>query len=189
MRRPAWPVLLAVLALLGGCSTMHPEQFEGTQPRLVLEEYFRGELRGWGIFEDRFGNLRRQFTVDVLGRMEGDELVMRETFHYADGETHRRVWRIRRTGEHGYTGRAGDVEGAAQGRAFGRALNWRYTLLQPLAGRTWRVRMDDWMFLQPDGVLISRGTMTKLGVRLGTVTAFFQRQAPESSAGDAAEAR
>ncbi|MGD2082761.1 MAG: DUF3833 domain-containing protein [Chromatiales bacterium] len=178
MTRRNWPAALVLLALLSGCSTMQPERFEGTKPRLALEEYFLGEVRAWGIFEDRFGNLRRQFTADIVGRMEGDELVLTEDFEYADGETQQRVWRIRRTGEHGYEGTAGDVEGTARGRAYGRALNWQYTLLLPIEGRTWRVHMNDWMFLQPDGALINRATMTKLGLRLGEVTVFFKREDP-----------
>jgi hypothetical protein len=158
---------------------MRPEQFAATQPELALEDYFLGEVKAWGIFEDRFGNLRRQFTVDIAGRMEGDELVLTEDFQYADGETDQRIWRIRRTGEHRYEGTAGDVEGKAQGEAYGRALNWEYTLLLPIEGRTWRVRMNDWMFLQPGGVLINRATMTKMGLRLGEVTVFFKREDPQ----------
>ncbi len=34
---------------------------------------------------------------------------------------------------------------------------------------------DDWMFLQPDGILINRAKVRKWGFELGSVTLFFRR--------------
>jgi len=67
-RRTAALLGLLVMTLLSvtGCSTMKPEDFEGREPRFVLEEYFAGKTKAWGIFQDRFGTLRRQFTVDIM---------------------------------------------------------------------------------------------------------------------------
>ena len=48
---------------------MQLEDFSSQQPELRLEEYFVGETRAWGIFEDRFGNLKRSFTVDITGTL------------------------------------------------------------------------------------------------------------------------
>ena len=39
---------------------MRPEDFEGCEPVLRLEEYFVGHTRAVGMFHDRFGVLRRQ---------------------------------------------------------------------------------------------------------------------------------
>ena len=63
--------------------------------------------------------------------------------------------------------------GEATGRAAGNALNWTYTLDLPVGGSTWRVAFDDWMFLQPDGVMINRAKISKLGLEIGSVTLFF----------------
>ena len=41
-----------------------------------------------------------------------------------------------------------------------------------------KVRFDDWMFLQPDGVLINRATVSKFGINIGTVTLFFKKDSP-----------
>ena len=86
--------LLAVV-LVSGCGTMTPDDFTDHKPKLDLYEYFAGEIRAWGLFEDRFGRVRRQFQVDVEGRIEDGELVLEEDFLYDDGERDRRVWRIR----------------------------------------------------------------------------------------------
>jgi len=171
-----WLLVLAA-ALVAGCGSMKAEDYAGTTPRLVLEEYFLGQVRAWGIFQDRSGKLRRQFTVDIDGRMEGDELVLTEDFVYADGERSQRIWRIHRIDEHRYEGRADDVEGVATGLAYGQALNWRYDLNLRVGEDTYRVHFDDWMFLHEDGVLVNRAAMSKLGIHLGDVTLFFQRQA------------
>ncbi|MGQ9368656.1 DUF3833 domain-containing protein [Azospirillum sp. ST 5-10] len=147
------------------------------------EDYFAGGTRAWGLFEDRFGTVRRQFTVDIRGVWDGRELVLEEDFLYADGGTQRRVWRIVRTGEGRYEGRADDVVGVATGRAAGNALRWRYAMDLAVGRSVWRVRFDDRMFLQPGGVLINRADVRRWGVRIGTVSLFFQRSAPRSAAG------
>nr|WP_245987083.1 DUF3833 domain-containing protein [Azospirillum thermophilum] len=156
---------------------MDPKDFAGRRPELRIEEYFAGRTNAWGIFEDRFGTLRREFTVTIDGRWDGRELVLDEQFLYSDGETDRRVWRITRTGEHDYEGSAGDVIGTATGKAYGNALNWSYDMDLKVGDGTWRVRFDDWMFLQPGGVLINRANVYRWGVWIGTVTLFFQPEA------------
>ena len=156
---------LFIVLAVAGCGSMKPEDFAGREPTLVLEDYFLGQTRAWGIFEDRFGDVRREFVVDIDGSWDGRELVLDERFTYADGEKDRRVWRIVRTGEHGYRGKADDVVGQAIGTVYGNALNWQYDFDLRVNDRTWRVSFDDWMFLQPDGVLINRAKVRKWGVR------------------------
>ncbi len=173
MRRK--PLLILFLFILAGCSSMKPENFAGREPKLVLEAYFLGRSKAWGIFEDRFGNLRRQFTVDIVGSMEGETLVLEEDFLFDDGEVDRRVWRITRTGEHSYSGTAGDVIGTAEGAVFGNALNWNYRVNLKVGERTTVVRFNDWMFQQDEDVMINRAIVTKFGLRVGEVTIFFRR--------------
>ena len=168
-------VLVLPLVLLVGCSGMQAKDFEGTSPKLDLFDYFAGKTRAWGIFQDRSGTLKRQFTVDIQGDIAGDMLTLTEDFVYADGEESQRIWRITRLDEHRYEGRADDVVGAAEGVAYGQALNWRYTLQLPYKGSTIDVKLNDWMFLQPDGVLVNRATVSKFGFKVGEVTIFFQR--------------
>jgi hypothetical protein len=154
---------------------MRVEEFADKQPRFVLEEYFAGETKAWGIVRDRFGTVRRQFTVDMTGVWDGEVLTLDEHFIYDDGETDRRTWTVRKIDEHRYEGTAADVIGKATGGAYGNALNWSYTLDLPIGGRTWHIAFDDWMFLQPDGVLINRADMSKFGIRLGEIVLFFQK--------------
>lgn len=171
------PTQSRAVALIG-CQDMQVEDFSTREPRLDLFQYFDGRSRAWGIFEDRFGRLRREFTIDIAGHREGvDGFVLEEDFVYADGEQARRVWRIRQTGPGVYEGRADDVIGSAQGRSAGNALNWRYVL--KIDETNWNLDFNDWMFLQPGGVLINRARVSKWGIAIGEVTLMFQRAAAQ----------
>lgn len=169
--------LIASVAL-SGCA-MKPADFAAGRPVLTLEDYFAGHTKAWGLFEDRFGRVRRQFTVEIEGRMVDGALVMDESFLYDDGETQRRVWRITKRGANLYEGVADDVIGSAKGVASGNSLNWTYTVDLKIGEGTLRVDFDDWMFLQPGGTMINRAHVSKLGVEIGSVTLFFTKaQAP-----------
>jgi hypothetical protein len=150
--------LISMISVISGCSKMSIEQYQNRSP------HFLGQTRAWGIFQNRNGEVERQFTVDILGKMVDGNLVLEEDFIYADGTLDRRVWTITKIDEHNYEGRASDVIGHATGKSYGNALNWAYTLDLPYKDGTVKVQFDDWMFLQEDGVLINRAKMSKFGI-------------------------
>lgn len=173
---------LLVFVLTGCSGSMKTEDFKGREPRLVLEDYFEGKTKAWGMFHDRFGNLRREFVVDITGTWDGNTLTLDEEFDYADGEQDRRVWAIRKIDDNTYTGTAGDIIGTAAGKTYGNALNWTYDMDLKVGDGSWRVRFDDWMFLQPGGVLLNRASVSKWGFEIGVVTLSFSRVEQESEA-------
>lgn len=155
---------------------MKIEDFAETTPEFRPEEYFLGQTRAWGFFQDRFGKVRREFVVEIDGSVEGDVLVLDEHFTYADGEIDQRVWRIRAVGDGRYEGEADDIVGIAKGERRGKAMRWGYEFDLAVGDSTWRVTFDDWMLLQDDEVMINRTTVTKWGFTLGEVYIFFQKQ-------------
>ncbi len=155
---------------------MNVADFEKTEPRLRLEEFFEGRTYAVGVFHDRFGSLRRQFTVDIEGTWDGETLTLVEDFVYSDGEEERRIWTLKKLDEHRYEGVAPGVVGIATGAAYGNAFNWRYTFDLKVGEDTLRVNFDDWMFLQPGGVLLNIAKVKKFGFELGTVTLSFIRK-------------
>ena len=182
--------ILASLGLLAGvlaaCSKRGIETLDNRTPPLRLEEFFQGETIAWGIFEDRFGNLRRQFRVNITGTVEGDTLTLDEHFLYDDGEKDNRVWTITNlgTGEDGlihYEGRAADIDGSAKGRIAGNALNWIYDIDLQMGEKQLGVRFNDWIYQQDENVAINRAYVSKFGIEIGSVTLVFMR-------GDAARA-
>jgi hypothetical protein len=156
---------------------MNVNELADTKPEFDLFEYFEGQSRAWGIFQGRGGELKRQFVVDIKGEVAGNKLTLVEDFVYADGEVSQRIWQVTKTAENRYTGTAADVVGEAQGESAGSALNWRYTLELPYGESTINVNFDDWMFLQPDNVLINRATVKKFGFVVGEVTLVFKKEA------------
>lgn len=174
-------VITLMTTILLGCGGMKVEDFSGKEPRLVLEEYFLGNTFAVGIFQDRFGNLRREFKVDIVGEWDGETLTLTEDFLYDDGETEQRIWKLTKLDDHRYEGTTDGVVGTATGAAYGNAFNWLYTFDLKVGDGTWRVDFDDWMFLQSGGVLINTATVSKWGFKLGTVTLSFHKQAGEQT--------
>ena len=168
-------LLLACMLVLVGCNSMKPEQFKGAEPAFDLFGFFEGNVKAWGIFEDRFGNLRRQFTVDIKGSVADNRLTLDENFAYADGEIDRRIWKITRLSQHQYEGRADDIVGVATGSMYGNAFNWVYEMDLDVGESTWRVKFDDWLYRQPGDVVINKATVTRWGIKIGTVTLFFKK--------------
>ncbi|MDP3123299.1 MAG: DUF3833 family protein, partial [Thiobacillus sp.] len=106
----------------------------------------------------------------------GNQGTLTEDFAWSDGTTSQRIWRISRIDAHRYVGRADDVKGAADGVAYGNALQWKYTLLLPVDGKTYEVQFDDWMYLMEDGVMLNKSEMRKFGFKLGEVVIAFRKE-------------
>ncbi|MEM6901787.1 MAG: DUF3833 domain-containing protein [Pseudomonadota bacterium] len=169
-------MVFIILALTACGNEMKIEDFAKTEPAFVPEEYFVGPMKAWGLFQDRSGTVRRQFTVDLNGEWDGETLTLTEDFAYDDGKTETRVWELKKLGPNRYTGTADSVVGPATVVTAGNAMNLRYTFALEVGDTTYHVDFDDWMFLQPDGQrLINRASVSKFGLRVGEVTVFFDK--------------
>lgn len=168
-------LLLTLLFTLTGCSTMTIDDYADSAPELKIEEYFLGETIAWGMFQDRFGKVQKRFKVLMNGRMEDNTLILDEDFIYTDGTQSKRIWTVTVLGNGRYEGTASDIPGKAIGHSAGNAFNFKYQMRLPISGRDWVVTFDDWMFLQEDNVLLNVATMSKWGIRLGTLTVAFEK--------------
>ena len=169
-------LLLFFLLILLGCSQMKIEDFEDKKPEFNLTEYFLGNTIAWGIFEDRFGNLRRQFKVNIVGHMEENILILEEDFFYLDGEKDKRVWKISKLPNNHYEGSADDVIGIAKGKEAGNAFTWNYDVDLKIGSRNLKVNFNDWMFRMDENVVINKASVSKFGINIGTVTLFFMKE-------------
>ncbi|GAB3421418.1 DUF3833 domain-containing protein [Massilia agilis] len=170
-------LVCALLPLgLAACASDDLAQYRQEQPALHLERYLDGKLDAWGMFQDRFGRVKKRFHVTLQASWKGDAGVLDERFEWSDGTRSRRVWNLRRQPDGSYRGTAADVAGEAVGRLAGNALHWRYVLQLPVGDRTYNVDVDDWMFLMDDQVMLNRSTMSKWGVRVGEVTLAFVKR-------------
>ncbi|MRI31852.1 DUF3833 domain-containing protein [Endozoicomonas sp. OPT23] len=167
---------LLALTVLPGCTTMDIEYYKNETPELKVEEYFLGETLAWGMFQDRFGKVRNRFKVVMRGRVENDTLILDEQFEYSDGTTSDRLWKLKILPDGHYEGSAGDVIGKAIGKWAGNSFNWKYEMDLAVSGSNWRVSFDDWLYLQEDGTLINIATVSKWGIKLGTLTFVFAKE-------------
>ena len=63
--------------------------------RFELTSFLDGKTRAWGVFEDRFGRLRRRFDVEMNGAWRGTNFVLDERFVYDDGRSEMRQWVVK----------------------------------------------------------------------------------------------
>ena len=166
-------VILSVL--LTSCSDMKPEDYANTEPKIKIEEYFLGDVKAWGIFQNRFGKVERQFTAKMEGSFDGEILTLEEDFSWNDGEKQKRKWKIKKVEDDKYEGTAPDVIGIAKGVSYGSAFKFEYNLLIPFKEKKIKVRFDDWIFKQDNKVAINRAIVSKFGFKVGELTVFFVR--------------
>ena len=167
--------IILIAFFLNSCSSnnMKPIDFKDQKPRLIIEDYLSGNVKAWGLLQDRSGKVTRQFSAQLNGKWDGKQLILDEKFNWSDGEVQTRQWQITKIDEHNYEGTAGDVVGKAKGYSYGPAFKFEYVLLVPVKGKEIKITFDDWIFKQDDKVAINRATMTKFGFKVAELTVMF----------------
>ena len=167
-------LLLILILLLSGCANnMKPTDFKDQKPRLIIEDFLSGNVKAWGILQNRSGKVIRQFSADLNGKWDGKQLILDEKFNWTDGEIQLRKWKINKIDEHNYEGTAADVVGTARGYSYGPAFKFEYVLLVPVKGKEIKITFDDWIFKQDDNVAINRAIMKKFGFKVAELTVTF----------------
>ncbi len=154
---------------------MKPIDFKDKKPRLIIENYLSGNVKAWGILQNRSGKVIRQFSAQLNGKWDGKQLILDEIFNWSDGEVQKRKWKINKINEHNYEGTASDVVGMAKGYSYGPAFKFEYVLLVPFKGREMKITFDDWIFKQDDKIAINKARMSKFGIKVAELTVFFQK--------------
>ncbi len=170
-------ILFFLTILLNGCAnSMKPSDFKNQKPRLIIEDFLSGEIKAWGVLQNRSGKVIRQFSADLKGNWNGKQLILDEKFNWSDGEVQNRQWKIDKLDEHNYEGRASDVVGTAKGYSYGPAFKFEYVLLVPVKGKEMKITFDDWIFKQDDNIAINRATMKKFGFKVAELTVMFKKE-------------
>lgn len=161
-----------------------------TTERFELTTYLEGQTKAWGIFEDRFGRLKRRFSVEMNGRWQGDVFMLDEQFLYDTGDVETRTWRIVPGTAGRFTATCADCLGEAVGACEADSISMSYDFLLKMGQRSLAVRFKDRIYRMGDRLAVNRATMSKWGVTLGELSLFFERQgaavAPKSDAATAA---
>lgn len=166
----------ALCMALFGCAQPAVEAYKDTTPRFDIQEYFAGEHVGWGMLRDWSGKVTRRFTFTMKGTVDGDKLRLDEAFEFDDGEKQTRVWNITMKDENHFTGTASDGVGTATGKQFGSVVNMQYDLNVKTDSGEMVVGFDDWLFLQPDGVVLNETYLKKFGLTVGRLTIVIKKK-------------
>ena len=152
---------------------MKPIDFKDQKPRLIIEDFLSGNVKAWGVLQSRSGKVMRQFSAELKGKWDGEQLILDEKFNWSDGEVQTRQWKINKLDDHNYTGTASDVVGKAKGYSYGPAFKFEYVLLVPVKGKNMKITFDDWIFKQEENIAINRATMKKFGFKVAELTVMF----------------
>ncbi len=176
MRRIAIALALAAVVLSGCATGIKGDRYRTYEPGLDLVEFFLGDVKAWGIVQDRSGNVIQRFQVDIEGTDDNGVLVLDETFTYGIGDgIKKRTWRITPDGDGGYSGEADDVPSGAVGKSYGNAVNLTYTFDLPVDDTTYKVNFNDWFWAFDKNTLMNRAYIRKFGVTFAEVTIFMQK--------------
>ncbi len=165
---------LCAVLLLSACS-VNIRDYEATVPRLDLRSFLQGELRAYGMLQDRSGRMTRRFTATLQGSWEGESGTLVEHFVFDDGEEQDRTWKLQHLGNGRYSGTAGDVVGTAEGDIAGSVFQWNYQLEVPWEQDSIVVTLDDWLYLLDERHLINKTRLTKFGFRVGELTLLIEK--------------
>lgn len=182
MKRSGFLVLVALALAACSSPSIDGELYVDSAPEFRLERFFDGEIKAWGIVQDRSGNLIQRFEADIIGSLNDGTLTLDETFRYALGDgPEKRVWTITKDGEDGYVGSAGDIAAPADGTAYGNAMFWGYEMDLPVGDDSYRVAFEDWIWAFDQGTIVNRSYIKKFGLVFAEVTIFMQKVQNDST--------
>ena len=85
---------ILIFFITGCANAMKPTDFKDQKPRLIIEDYLSGNVKAWGVLQNRSGKVTRQFSADLNGTWDGKQLILKEKFNWDDGEVQNREWTI-----------------------------------------------------------------------------------------------
>ncbi len=170
-------ILLSFILLLGCSHSIDKDKYKGVSPKFDLYGFFEGDVKAWGIVQNRSGNVVQRFIVDINGTIKNDILTLDEKFEYGMGDgVKKRVWTIKKLSETTYSGEASDMLNTATGEVSGNALRWQYKMELPVGDKSYKVSFDDWMWSFNENTLMNRSYIKKFGLVMAEVTIFMQKQ-------------
>ena len=169
-------VMVITACVTSGCSSVNFTQLSSQGPDFKFVDYFDGHTRASGWFADRFGNVKRHFCGDFFGEQKGEVFSLDEVLYYSDGVIEKRVWDVIVAEDGAFRAESNSLVGAATGVQRGSGLKIHYTMNVMIAeNKFWSLRMNDYMFYQPDLSLHNSTEVKKWGLRIGNVSTQYYK--------------
>ena len=178
-------LLSLFLFCLTACSSVNIDLYKDEKPKLILNEFFNGELTAHGIIKNRSGEVIRYFNVSLEGQWdEKGKGVLNEKFIFDDNSIEYRRWTFTpevqveerqettqdRYEQIRYRAKANDTLEPVPVHIRGNAFFMNYNLIINYQGDDLVVNIDDKMYLINERVLINESVMSKYGIDVGYIT-------------------
>jgi hypothetical protein len=155
---------------------MDINSYKDESPKLVLENYLNGNIKGYGIVQDRSKKVTRRFDFSGHASWQGSKGVFDEKIVYTNGKVETRHWLFTKVADNRYEATTNDVIGKAIITVAGNAMNWKYDMNIDVDGSIYKINFDDWMFLLDEKRLMNRNYFKKFGFNVGELTLYMEKQ-------------
>ena len=152
------------------------ENYEDSFPVFDIKQHLTGEMICEGVIFGPLGRVTSSFFAEFNIVWDGDRGLMSERFHYNDGTTQDREWRINVDDMGNFTADADDVLGSGLGVVSGSTMHMRYRIRMPESAGCHVLDTIDWMYLTPDGSIINRSQFRKFGFKVAELVATIRRK-------------
>jgi len=169
-------LVFCINGVISGCSSVNFNLLSNQGPEFNFTDYFEGHTRASGWFADRFGNVKRHFCGDFYGEKTEDAFNLDEKLYYSDGVVEERVWSVNISPDGVFTAESDSLIGGATGQMQGSGLRMQYIMNVMIAeNKFWKLKMNDYMFLQRDKSLHNSTEVLKWGIRIGNVSTQYYK--------------
>ena len=151
---------------------------EPVRSKLVLEKFFNGKLKGWGIQQSRLGQLQSRFTISAHGQWDqaSKTLHLQETYKFDDGHSDKLDWTIAKESSSTYVGHETRIDGEAKGLQEQSQFTWQYSRRVPdKDGQETSYEFNDTFFLIDQDSLLAKASINKLFFEVATMSVFYRR--------------
>ena len=179
-------LIILTTLILTACSSVDINSYQANQPKLVLNEFFNGDLTAHGIIKNRSGEVIRYFNVTMTGTWDENGVgTLAEKFIFNDSSTEFRTWTFTPTENsqasisssnsssninQQYSAKANDTLAPSLIDISGNAFFMNYDLLINYQGDDIDVNIDDKMYQVNDNIIINESVMSKYGFEVGYIT-------------------
>lgn len=168
------PIAICIIAT--SCSTLKPVAFENNTPKLDPVAFFGGKTKSYGVMESRVGKPTAQITTETTGTVKDGKLFIEQDLFPGNGKKNHRSWQLKQIDEHNVQSTANDIDGTAKGKLYGNYFTWTFRLKLKDRSFIKHVRMQQHMYLMPDGqTLIIRSIIKKFGLIVTQITEEFKK--------------
>jgi hypothetical protein len=138
-----------------------------------IKNFFLGKSKGSGVITI-FGKVQGIFKVEMLGRMQGSELILTENFTYNSGNKQQRQWNFTfSNNDETIIGTANDIIGKAKGFQKNNIVQLKYRL--KIEDKNLTLNFTDRLWFVDENTLLNKASIHKFGIKIGEIVAGFEK--------------